>query len=105
MAKKTPQTSGRIDPRDPGVRWAESQLKPIAKLFTTRQHREIVEALAGTGDMSDRERYEVFSQTIAREINSRGVPPRSNRDAPARSRAGAASRLLTTWRNRISPMP
>jgi hypothetical protein len=64
MAKKTPQPGGRIDPRDTGVRWAEDELKPIAKLFTTRQHREIVEALAGTDDWSDRERYEVFFQMI-----------------------------------------
>jgi hypothetical protein len=64
MAKKSAQPGGRIDPRDPGIRWAENELKPIAKLFTTRQHREIVEALAGTGDWSDRERYEVFFQTI-----------------------------------------
>jgi hypothetical protein len=80
MAKKSPaQTGGRIDPRDPGVRWAENELKPIAKLFTTRQHREIVEALAGTDDWSDRERYEVFFQmieSITGDSFPRGSSPR-----------------------------
>jgi hypothetical protein len=79
MAKKTQQPGGRIDPRDPGVRWAETQLKPIAKLFTTRQHREIVEALAGTDDWSDRERYEVFFQmieSITGDSFPRGSTPR-----------------------------
>jgi hypothetical protein len=80
MAKtRRPETGGRIDPRDPGVRWAERQLKPIAKLFTTRQQREIVEALAGTGDWSDRERYEVFFQmieTITGDRFPRGASPR-----------------------------
>jgi hypothetical protein len=65
MAKKTPQPGGRIDPRDPGVRWAEDQLKPIAKLFTTRQHREIVDSLAGP-------RIDRFGSVGSRHINHAG---------------------------------
>jgi hypothetical protein len=81
MAKKTPSSAGgRFDPRDPGARWAERELRPFAKLFTTRQQREIIEALAGTGDQSERERYEIFFQMIEVLTGDRFPPGSSTRD-------------------------